>query len=273
MSDQDEEKEDPNSVKGLISAINRKDTAQIQEILDAGKVNIERKFGQSYRSALNWACYAGSLETCHKLLKKKANKESADTDGNTPLLTALVREHHDCAFALLKLDVNVNAVNIQKRSALHFAAASGNQDLVLDLLKRNANANIQDIKGNTPLILALQGGHDKIAMDFILHGVNLNLLNWDKMCALSIATEMNDHYLVMYLIVKGSNVFLQDAQGFRPFILAENNINVKLEDRTAVWKNDRIKYMLQTAEEAHNLTKDNQLTQSWSQEDRAKMLM
>ena len=91
MSEPDEEKEEKNSVQGLISAINRQDNQAVKEILDLGKVNIERKFGQNYRSSLNWACYSGAKECCVMLLNKKANKESADTDKNTPLLTAMAR--------------------------------------------------------------------------------------------------------------------------------------------------------------------------------------
>jgi ankyrin repeat protein len=83
----------------------------VKEIIDLGKVNIERKFGQNYRSSLNWACYSGAKECCAMLLNKKANKESADSDKNTPLLTAMARSHLEIASHLIKQNVNINATN------------------------------------------------------------------------------------------------------------------------------------------------------------------
>lgn len=55
----------------------------------------------------------------------------------------------------------------------------------------------------------------------------------------------------MNLIAKGSNVFLNDMQGDRPIIIAENPAAAILEDKNQLWMNERIKFMLMTAEESY----------------------
>ncbi len=107
------------------------------------------------------AAKAGDLERLKTLLEENPDLvNSADSDRNTPLSSAVEAGSLEAAEFLIKAGAKVNAANYNKETPLHVAAMKGNSEAVELLLEHNADPNLREQRGRTPLFLAVAMGRD-----------------------------------------------------------------------------------------------------------------
>jgi ankyrin repeat protein len=133
-------------------------------------------------SALHWAVNTDDMALIETLLAKKANIDSVDALGHTPL---------------------------------HYAVINGQTEIIKLLLFKGSNANIKDHKwGHTPLHNAVtfcQICKPEIIYMLLEHGADIDAV--DKKGMTPIQYVSNQPETVKLLISKGANVNIQNASG------------------------------------------------------------
>ena len=92
------------------------------------------------------------------LIKQKANVNSADKNGNTPLHKAVENFNLKTAQLLIERGANVNAVDKNGSTPLHKAFEWSSGEIAKLLIEKGADINAVDKKGNTPLHTVLKKG-------------------------------------------------------------------------------------------------------------------
>jgi ankyrin repeat protein len=103
-------------------------------------------------SALHVAAAVGNVPAVLLLMDAKADVNSADRHGSTPLQESFKRGHDECSRALLERGAHMGSFD----AALHmcYAAAADDLDTLARLLRHGCKANAADYDRLTPLHLA-----------------------------------------------------------------------------------------------------------------------
>lgn len=81
-----------------------------------------------------------------------------DLAGNTPLILAAVGGLASLTKLLISMDIDLDAVNNEKRSALHYAAANGHAEVVSILLEAGADSKLVDKYNVAPIDMIINPG-------------------------------------------------------------------------------------------------------------------
>lgn len=137
------------------------------------KINTVNKADTALRSSMR----SHSVVYFDYLIKKGADPNLANADGETPLMYAVYLEPYssynfithvsECHFteALLKAGAKVNAKDKKGRTALHVAAAGGGRDAADRLIKHRAALDAKDKDGLTPIQIAQIENKDALVRD------------------------------------------------------------------------------------------------------------
>jgi ankyrin repeat protein len=109
---------------------------------------------------LHFAVSKGHLEVTRMLLERKADVNSLNGEGLTPLQRASEgprKGYPDIMQLLLDHGANVNVHDNRRNTPLHFAASEGHLEIARMLLEHKADVNALGIEGSTPLHKASQG--------------------------------------------------------------------------------------------------------------------
>lgn len=133
----------------------------------ARTTDIVQRTGSTGRPALHSACQRGHREIAKYLLKKGANVNAVDKDGDTALLIAIVKLDDSMVDILLSHGANPNAVagagtsNNDGRTALHKAASRRGASKIVDkILRAKAYVDPLDYWQETPLHDAARSGQE-----------------------------------------------------------------------------------------------------------------
>jgi len=88
------------------------------------------------------------LEVINYFLKKGADVNQADADGNTPFMNAASRNNLEIVTLLSKNVKDINHQNKKGQSALSLSVANNSSEVVDFLLKNKANTKVMDAEGN-----------------------------------------------------------------------------------------------------------------------------
>lgn len=108
------------------------------------------------------ASTARRLHVARMLLAAKADANSADAGGNTPLMEATRTGDAELVTMLLAAGARVNARNGAGNTPILHAAQFGLHDIATELLMARADLSVRDSEGRLPLDLARAGGHQKL---------------------------------------------------------------------------------------------------------------
>jgi ankyrin repeat protein len=160
------------------------------------------------QTALHLCADSGWLEGANLLLQAKADNNTPNLKGQTPLHRAIYYGQLECAEAILSAgDCNVDAKDDQSKTALHYAAELGWKEAVSLLLSYGANPNINDKSGKSALHILFSTAlnapgkqryamSDKantltaIAQELIAHGADVDCPDLLKNTARTLAKEL-----------------------------------------------------------------------------------
>jgi hypothetical protein len=103
------------------------------------------------RMRLHIAALWGDVEIVELLLRRGADPNVKDDNGQTPLHIAALWGHVDVVRVLLEHRADPNAKDNDGKTPLHYAAEKGHVDVVRVLLERGADPRIADNRGHIPL--------------------------------------------------------------------------------------------------------------------------
>lgn len=105
-------------------------------------------------SLLHYAISHNASVDCIRLLLDSASTEdliNTLSNGNTPLLTSLIKDNCTVAAFLLDKGADPNISDANGTFPVHVAVKHGNMDLIYQLSSRGAVFDVQDGLGQTPL--------------------------------------------------------------------------------------------------------------------------
>ncbi|TSP79431.1 Serine/threonine-protein phosphatase 6 regulatory ankyrin repeat subunit C [Bagarius yarrelli] len=111
------------------------------------------------------AAASGHTDCLQMLLSSEEDTDLpnvSDTEGQTPLMLAVLGGHIDCVLLLLERGAPPDTRDRKGRTALHRAALLGWDDCVTALLSHNVAVQTKDFQGRTALHLAASRGHSEI---------------------------------------------------------------------------------------------------------------
>lgn len=190
---------------------------------------------------MEYAAYINDLKAMEILLKHGADINSAITEYNSPLLTALnnkdpqtntvefllengadinkssdigenalmraaAKNAVESLKLLIKYGAKVNEMGDTGKSPLMYAASYNSVDCVKTLLENGADINAKDDSGGTPLMYAAAYNGVESVKILIEHGADLNARDDDGITALTNAAAYNAPEAVKTLLELGANV-------------------------------------------------------------------
>ena len=169
---------------------------------------------------------AGSSEMFEAVINEK-NATSQDSEGNTPLHTALL-----CNAPLSKIQYIVsltNDVNIRNRegnSALYLAALNNNRQVGELLLAKDADIFSSNTKNDSPLRIALKEGGS--FQDWLITSKTILSTDGSGNTVLHYAAEWQYADAINSLMAKGADISARNANGETPLFNAakSNNPNI-----------------------------------------------
>ncbi len=148
---------------------------------------------------LLYAAADGEEEVVATLLAQKADPDTHDLAGFTPLIYASDYGHIKVVEKLLAARADVNAYEDEKYTVLMCEAAKGYREIVKKLLEARVDVNAKNKRLITALIAAAKKGHANIVRILIDADADITLRDADGMAALEWAQE-NGHVTVVALL-------------------------------------------------------------------------
>ncbi|CAJ1415126.1 unnamed protein product, partial [Effrenium voratum] len=162
--------------------------------------------------------------TLEHLIKQKANLESKDETGATPLHIAVTRNMPQTVSWLLRHRANCAAKDGDGYHALTWACIKGHLQVVKILLE--ANASIEEAassNGKTPLSLAAERGHMEVVELLLAKQARVDQTNADGSTPLHAAAHQCEVEIVAFLLARKSMVNAADGEGWTPLMYATNS--------------------------------------------------
>jgi ankyrin repeat protein len=179
------------------------------------------------RTPLHLAAYYGELKVAQVLVEHKADVNSQDNEGQTPmylLLQNTTRDNDDIlnlARLLLEHGTDINLRTTDEWTLLHGAAYWGGLENMRVLLDYGANPNAENKEGETPLHLVSQSrlsyqerhGGVGIVRLLLEHGVDLNARRKDGWTSLHLAAFKGRVEVAQVLLDHGANANTETEGG------------------------------------------------------------
>ncbi|WP_213106047.1 ankyrin repeat domain-containing protein [Candidatus Protochlamydia amoebophila] len=183
-------------------------------------------------SLLHLATLKQDSESMRILLAQESIEvDIRDSNGRTPLHTAMLSGNKQCINLLLERGADPCSVDNEGKTLFHFAAMRGHVNIVNCLTHiKEININIRDKHGNTPLHLAAMKGHVNI-FNYFTHtkGIDINIRDRHYSTPLHLAAKNGHIKMVNNLIsIKGIKFNVKDKDGNTPLHLAAENGHVEI---------------------------------------------
>jgi len=147
-----------------------------------------------------------SLPTVQKLIKERADVNSASADGSTALLWAAFHSDADMTKALLTAGAAVDVANRYGVTPLLQASRNGDVDVMRALLDAGAQATRWHPEGETPLMAASRTGHVDAVKLLLSHGSFVNAVDpFEEQTALMWASAEGHVEVVKTLLAAGAD--------------------------------------------------------------------
>ena len=169
----------------------------VKKLLDKGAdVN---SLDENRESALYHASERGHIDVAKELVARGAEIEAENASMHySPLCIAVINNHIDLVYALLKLRADVNLTDRHCRTPIEHAIEAGNEDMVTELIMAGAKLNTITTftagalgKRNLPLLhIAIRSGNMNMVEELIKAGAGVNTLDEEKRPPLHFAIMM-----------------------------------------------------------------------------------
>lgn len=191
------------------------DLEAVDLLIRAGaKVDLANQYGIT---PLLLACTNRSASMVEKLLEAGANPNLAQWEGQTPLMECARTGNVAAVKLLLNHKVNVNAREAGRgQTALMWAAAGKHADVVQTLIEHGTDRNARTGTGFTPLMFAAQQGDLESARILVASGADFKAVVPKYGSVLTIASASRSEAVALFLLDKGADPNVADADGIAP---------------------------------------------------------
>jgi uncharacterized protein len=179
-------------------------------------------------AGLHAAAHQGDVARIEQLAAAKADVNSRDSYGRTPLHVATFARQRDAIRALAKSGARLDILENDRYDAVTIASVADDEDMLRLLLQLGASAKLVTSRyDGTALIAAAHLGHDGVVRQLIAAGAPLdhvNNLHWTASIeSIVLGNGGPRHQATLQALVKaGANLQLTDRQGNTPLQLAKS---------------------------------------------------
>lgn len=185
-------------------------------LLGNGSVVSARNY--SGQTAFMLACQYADKNVVSLLVERGASISDVDDSGVTPLMFAAMSDDESVFQFLLGKGANAKAVSEYKNTVLHYLCMNASPfaaKVVPSLVKLGLDVNALDMDGRTPLLNAASYGDNALVEILIKSGAKVALVNEDGVTPLMYACSYNgDPALIKLLLRSGSAINAVDDSGF-----------------------------------------------------------
>ena len=177
-------------------------------------------------AGLHAAAQKGDVAKIERLAASKADLNTRDGNGRTPLHVATFAKHRDAIRALVKAGADINLLDKDRYDGVTIASVADDEETLRVLLAAGASAKLITSRyDGTALIAAAHLGHDGVVKQLIAAGAPLdhvNNLHWTAAIeAVVLGNGGVRHQETLRALIKaGANLQLTDRQGNTPLQLA-----------------------------------------------------
>lgn len=216
----------------------KNDWRGLQSIIAEGH-DVEERSGRDLSTALHCASEKGSIDSVRILLAAKAQVDSVDRKGRTPLLIALKACRLDVSRLLVAKGASINVRCPDGWAVLHYVCNLGMVDVLLLMIAKGVDLNCQTTKQLYTGLHIAAACNNKITCEVLLRqGAMPDLLDADRRTPLHRAAVENAVDAAKVLIQYGANLnihggnngrtALQMAASLRFLLKKERDDNLQL---------------------------------------------
>ncbi len=182
----------------LIDQIDDGNLVEVKKLVDSkADVNSTNEFGWT---PLMTASLMGKDDIVDYLLKEKGDVNAQSARKDTALIAAAKKNKLNIVDLLLSASKDsIDELDGSNRSALMHASSFGSPELVEKLIKSGSNVNIQDKDGNTPLMSAVSAGRFPIVKKLVELGADIAIENNEGEMAIDLANSNDYSEIADYL--------------------------------------------------------------------------
>jgi ankyrin repeat protein len=190
----------------LVKAAMDDDLEAVKTLLLSHK-DVNERDKATENTALDRAIQNGNREMVQVLLWAKANVNSRDSDGETPLMMIGEDTTSEIVWDLINNGAKVNLRDDDGDTALIAVAELDNVEALKVLLDAGAKVNDTNNDGQTALMLAAENGKVHNVRALILAGADVNARDADGHTALMLAKEADEPAVIRLLKAHGAIEF------------------------------------------------------------------
>ena len=158
-------------------------------------------------NALECAVTNGNREIVQVLLSAKADVNSRDSTGQTPLMMMDEQATSDLVWDLVNRGAKINLKDSDGETALMAVAAINNTEVLKALVEAGAKVNHTSKEGVTALMLAAEAGYVNNVRALILAGADVNARDQSGKTALQYAQDGDSRATIRLLKQHGAITF------------------------------------------------------------------
>jgi len=148
----------------------------------------------------------------------------SDLQSEQALREAALEGNYDKVVQLIGKNVNVNAIDEERRTALMFAAFNGHTNIVQALLDADAKVDMKDLSGRTALLYASTGPFPKTVEILLEYGADPNMIdNEEHFTSLMYAAAEGNMEVVKVLLKNNADPSMTDIDGDNAVVFARQN--------------------------------------------------
>ena len=181
------------------------------------------KKGKPSVGILTKSAASGNNELLQVLLDAGANPNETNSDGETPLITALSSKQAHAAKTLVAAGADLKMADKSGMTPLIEAANAGQAEICQKALAVGADVNASYKNGNTALILAAARGHLEIVRMLLDAKAEIDKSSKGGYTALIVASSFGHTEVVKALLERGADPDSDVVQGKDAIELAEEN--------------------------------------------------
>jgi len=178
-------------------------------------------FTNSYSQDIHRAVAEGDLDKVESLLKENpllVNEE--DTNGRTPIFTAIMRRNPEMVKLLIDNGALVRVGDKNLRAPIHFAGFNNDMTMMTLLLEHGAVIDTRAIGAATPLIHSSLFNSYEMSRFLIEHGADINIQCNSLTTPLYFASLNNNLEYLNYLLDAGADIDTPDFLNRTPLYVA-----------------------------------------------------